>query len=409
MFKSIITGHSRTLFSRLVTILSWLTLTIVALFTLATLIITYSFEDVLFNERLQQAHTKLKNGEALPYNIQLIDGLNELEPDLMQRLRYFELGQSNEYGEFRFDKRHYHYLVTEEGTILYDTTDVFLVERALEDVFLILGVLFIPTVILTLWVAKISARYALKPFAQLSELFVTQQQDLSKQQNEIEKIQEQDVKHIALELQRALQQKAELLEQQVMFNQGMAHELRTPLQVMRNSVELLAGNQRDIVNIPAFVRLEKSMNRLSRLSNGLLWLTSEQEFVGSTNAADTINHVLTQLKALTKAHNIRINFQVHENVNVVMPSEVLELIVFNLFNNVIHHGYAGDLGIDWHIELCSKQLRFANLANKRARQEINELHFGIGLNLVSRLAERFHLSASYKTVEGSFITTLTLL
>lgn len=406
MFKSVKAGRRRTLFSRLVTILAWLTLTIVALFTAATLIITYSFEDVLFHERLQQAHTKVKNGDVLPYNIRLIGALNELEPDLMQQLRFLEFGNNNEYGEFRFDKRHYHYLVTEEGTILYDTTDVSIVDRALEDVFLILGILLIPTIILTLWVAKLSARYALKPFTQLTQLFVGQH-DVALQNSEIDTIKEQDVKHIALELQRALQQKADLLEQQMIFNQGMAHELRTPLQVMRNSVELLAEKQQGLATTPAFLRLEKSMNRMARLSNGLLWLTSEQEFSDRINVAETVNKVLLQLDDLSKAHSVTVYFEVIGSTNAAVPTEVLELIVFNLFNNVVHHGQVTQDGIDWNIELCDHELRFSNLVAAQSVLEINEQHFGIGLNLVTRLAERFDLTVSYTKNKGHFLTTLT--
>ncbi|REL29986.1 sensor histidine kinase [Thalassotalea euphylliae] len=399
---------TRTLFSRLVTIISGLTFSIVVLFTAATLLITYSFEDALFNDRLALAHAKVKEGEALPYNIQLIDSLGELAPNLVQQLRYFEFDQSSEFGEFSVEQRHYHYLTTAQGTLLYDTTDVSVVDKALNDVLLILLVLLIPTVLLTFWVANVSARYALKPFSQLSHIF-THVEYSSQQGNElIEELKEQDVKHIALELQQALQQKAELLSQQELFNQGMAHELRTPLQVMRNSVELLTASNPDLAGTGAIQRLEKSMSRMNRLSSGLLWLTSEQSFSGATNVTKTIKQALMQLDDACKVHGISVELVLDNNYDVAMPEEVLELIIFNLFNNVVHHGKAEGTNVIWHIEAKNKRLVFSNLAAEQPEYQLQERHFGIGLALVSRLTKRFSLVAFYQTNQDKFSAIISL-
>lgn len=398
----------QTLFSRLVKTLSWLTFSIVLLFTAATLLITYSFEDVLLNERLKQAHNKLKAGEALPYNIKLIDGSNELEADLFQKIQYFEYGQSKAYGEFDVGKRHFHYLLTEDGTILYDTTDVSIVNRALEDVFLVLAILLIPAILLTLWVAKLSARYALIPFNQLSQLFIDSKKTTNIDESLLEKIKEQDIKEIARELQNALSQKSTLLDQQVMFNQGMAHELKTPLQVMRHSIELLNETHQELSLSPAFIRLENAMDRMQRLSNGLLWLTSEQRFEGCINVKQTIESAIASLQDLAKAHQVTIDFKVEQDFSLQMPKSVLELIVFNLFNNVVNHGKAIGGKIKWLIVVDNNEIRFANLIADNDVIEIQEQHFGIGLTLVSQLTKRFELSNAYVKQRDEFIVVLSI-
>lgn len=400
--------HKRTLFSRLVTIISGLTLSIVLLFTAATLLITYSFEDVLFNERMKQAHAKFKNGESLPYDIQVIEALDDLEPDILQKLRYFEVGQGDEYGEFRLDQRHYHYLVTEDGTILYDTTDVSLVDRALEDVFLILAVLLVPAVFLTLWVAKLSARYALRPFTQLGETFANEQHFTGAETKRLEAIKEHDVRLIALQLQNALKQKSEVLEQQVIFNQGLAHELRTPLQVMRNSVELLSSSHQEMSGSAAFQRLEKSMNRMRRLSSGLLWLTSNQAFSSTTDVKATVTKTLLQLEEQCKAHGVLVELDLTTNYTIAMPEEVLELIIVNLFNNVVHHGKMVDAQIVWTIATNDAQLHFSNLATQQTFHDLQEQHFGIGLSLVSRLTERFGQVITYHINQQRFCVAMSL-
>ena len=268
--------------------------------------------------------------------------------------------------------------------------------------------LAIPTVLLTLWVAKLSARYALLPFTQLSSVFASGKKQTLVESIQLEAIKEQDVKQIAMKLQQALKQKADVLEQQVMFNQGMAHELRTPLQVMQNSVELLSTGQAEMASLPAFKRLEKAMIRMGRLSDGLLWLTSNQVFDGQTQVAETIVKTLDQLEEQCAAHGVIVQLNINTYRKVAIPEAVLALIITNLFNNVIQHGQPENEKLVWHIVANDEQLKFSNLANQASSPNLQAQHFGIGLTLVSHLAKRFNLVFGHQTVHEEFVVTLSL-
>jgi len=408
MNNSLSNVSSPTLFSRLVKIISWLTFSIVLLFTGATLLITYSFEDVLFNERLKQAHIKIKNGESLPYDISVLDHQNvsDNQSAIYKELSRETTKSDNLYGEFTVKQRTYHYLITENGTILYDTTDVAIIDRALEDVFIILIIILIPSIFITYIVAKHAARYALKPFTVLTEIFSNSGDESSIKERVLANIKEQDVKQLASTLQDTLVQKAQLLEQQVMFNQGMAHELRTPLQVMQHSVELISSTHENLKASAAFERLQSSISRMNRLSDGMLWLTTDQEFSEMTNTEETINKCITALSELGDAHQTRIELNKIEDLELQIPNTVLELIVFNLFNNVVHHGEQSKNNTTWLVTINKDEVSFSNPVTKDANRALEVEHFGIGLTLILQLTSRFNLKTTIDDRNNYFTVTI---
>lgn len=393
------------LFSRLVKVLLLLSLTIVTLFTLATLFITYSFEDVLFNERLKQAHLKLTAGEELPYDLKLVDRTVDMEPDILQRIRYLEIAGAKNEGEFSYEGRHYHYLLTEYGTILYDTTDVTIVGRALEDIFLILAVLLIPVLFLTYGVARYCAKYALKPFSQLCEVFTESEKNAVVNKQYVERIHEVDVKALASKLHDALNKKATILERQLLLNQGIAHELRTPLQVMEHSIELLSYSHEALCDSAPYVRLKRSTHRMTRLCNGLLWLTSDRVCNTQLSVGLCIRGFLEDVADLTSTHHVKVDLVITDELNILIPKEVLELIIFNLLNNVIQHGLMIESEKVWRISVDKGQIIFSNHVAPFASEKVDESNFGIGLILVTRLAERFSLLVNYDVDDSIFVVT----
>lgn len=394
------------LFSRLVKVMLLLTLTTVTLFTFATLFIAYSFEDVLFDERLKQAHLKLAAGESLPYDLKLIDTTVDIDQGLLERIRFFEMPGTKNLGELRLNGRHYHFLKTNFGTILYDTTDVTIVNRALEDIFIILGVLLIPVLFLTYWVARYSARYALKPFSQLCEVFTQSEQQTMINTDHLEDVREVDVKTLAYKLHDALDKKAETLERQTLLNQGIAHELRTPLQVMEHSIELLSYSHQAVCETASYVRLKKSARRMTRLCNGLLWLTSDRAYYTKLRTGACIQGLLEELNDVSKAHHVKIELEIIEELTFTMPKEVFELILFNLLNNVVLHGVKDGKFIVFRIQVNEKQVTFSNDANPDNKESADESNFGVGLMLVTKLAERFFVRTEYKNDCAQFSVAL---
>ena len=379
-----------TLTSRLTKTITLLTFGITLLFTLVTVFIGYSLEDAMFQQQLRQGQTFLKKGYQLPHNITLKANLEEFDLSSAQKRMFVEFDNTDELGEFRSKGRHYHYKTVPQGVLLIDTTDIAVVSRSLSDILLIIFFVMLPAFGVSVWVAKKASSHALKPFNQLKALFLTEQQGVDKLRKVPNDIQEQDVKLIAEELVQALEEKSELLEQQITFNQGMSHELRTPLQVMTHSLELLSNKFEGINEAASYKRVHKSIGRMQRISNGLLWLTSDENPHLNTNINDTLDQVLADSDDLTKAHNINVEVDSKASLNLPLPSIVFELIVMNLLNNVILHSREIDGKRHWQITISDKSVNFANQANETGYKSIDR--FGLGLMLVTKLSNKFGLT-----------------
>ena len=72
--------------------------------------------------------------------------------------------------------------------------------------------------------------------------------------------------------------------------------------------------------------------------------------------------------------------------------EVLELIVVNLLNNVIHHGKANNRQLRWDIEIDGNAVVFSNAIEHHMPANQKEQRFGVGLGLVEKLVGRFELT-----------------
>lgn len=397
---SLLSRVSKTIFS--------LALTLFFVFSSLTLFITYSLEDAVFNERLKQAHQLLLANKPLPETIKLVQNLSAFGLTSSDQLKYFEFDSDGGSSEFSFDGRHYHFMATEQGVLLLDTSELALVSRAIDDILLILLFALVPMLFITGWIARRISKYALKPFNQLSDAFLSQSDSLSEIKVALHQVEEKDIKAIAKQLVEALEQKANLLENQITFNQGMAHELRTPLQVMTHSLELLTQIDQKASERPSFKRLKKSVRRMQRISNGLLWLTSQKLSNHQTSVLSTVQDVVNEMDDLLTAHNIEVNIEEKAILEIPLPVDVFELMVFNLLTNVIHHSEETTELKYWNIRIESSAIYFSNPVASNASEMADNERFGLGLILIEKLADKFSLKFSTTQQQQEFVASLSL-
>lgn len=404
-------NNQSTLLSRVRLHILVLTTVLFLIFSLMTIFIIYSLEDAVFKDQLQQGYTALKTGEHLTPQIKLTKESSTLDIGFGEQLKYLEF--EDNFGEFEKDTKHFHFMKTEFGILIIDTTDLSIMSRAIDDILLIMLIISIPSLILTYWIStKISAQ-ALKPFTQLHQAVLTDVSQLTTISAVLSKIEEQDVKFVAEQLVNALEQKVNLLEEQIVFNQGMAHEIRTPLQVMSHSVELIAEANQQVEKQPAFARLTKGIARMNRISTALLWLTSTDQKSHSTEVKAVIDNILSESSSLLAKHNVEICIEdstsdkalkrTPDNVTLLlpMPEEVVELIVLNLLTNVIHHCHTGDEHKQWLIQINSHSVSFTNplIATDSS---IKQKGFGLGLNLVTKISEKFSVNCQVEQQDDCF-------
>lgn len=359
----------------------------------------------MFNQQLQQANIQLQQHQSLPLNVKKIPDLAEFGLTLSPNKQFIEFDADDLFGEFSHQGQHYHYMKLSDELLLMDVTEQVVVKRGAKDIFFILLLVFVFCILVSVFIARAISAHALKPFHHLSQHF----QQKNKPQSEsftnatdIDKdIEEADVKIIAEQLEQALEKQALLIEEQATFNQGMSHEIRTPLQVMSHSMELIEANYPEVYQQPSMQRFVKSLARIKRISNALLWLTSSEEHQGESCVSTVLNQVLVDSKNLTTAHHLDITL---ENINhyqpmIAMPEEVLELIFFNLINNAIHHGLQKHGSILLKITINKNEVIFSN---EKANISSEQQHFSLGLTLIKKLTERFTIDFKTHITDNNF-------
>ncbi len=155
--------------------------------------------------------------------------------------------------------------------------------------------------------------------------------------------------------QMATRLKAAQKERDV-FLASVAHELKTPLSVLRGNLEGLT--QGDLTPTPErWAALTREINRLTRLVNDLLFIETLRHSPGVWNPSyyepcEQLSRLVLRFEPLTEMKHVhmKIECQVHE---VFLDPDRMEQILVNLVDNALRHSpEGGDISI--HLQQIEK-------------------------------------------------------
>ena len=297
-------------------------------------------------------------------------------------------------------------MVLQDKVLLMNSTQFIISNDRLKDILVLQLKAFLPFLVIAFFISKLIAKRALRPFLLLKDQFLIADRQAENIREFNQHIRETDIKQIANGLATALEQKEQVLEQQISFNKGISHELRTPLQVMTHAAELIALKNPHITQQAVYQRLTNSITRMHRMSEALLWLTTAVQSHHQTQ----VNHSLLKLKKdmlhSYSEHALTIEIIDNSTLNLPLPEAVFEFIVFSLTNNTVHHGNKQNGEITLHIEISETTLIFKNRVEQN--QPLSQRgHFGIGLSLIDKLCNRFGIKNQVRTDHNQFIVMLT--
>jgi signal transduction histidine kinase len=198
----------------------------------------------------------------------------------------------------------------------------------------------------------------------------------------------------AMALQHAdiWQQKLDLIENEKNALAYLSHEMRTPLQVIQSSTELIGIDQN---NHGALERLARAVTRLSRLSTSILWL------MGKTDSCEPmccqVNVIcaplLEEFTLLATAKQQSVELQQSADFVLAAPDEVVETLLSSVILNAIQHGCACTI----KVQITEQNLVVENQLTNSSQTP----GFGIGMALALKLAEKFKLSITHQIIAES--------
>jgi signal transduction histidine kinase len=210
-----------------------------------------------------------------------------------------------------------------------------------------------------------------------------------------------ELNEMARLIKNSLSSAQKSLEREEQFLSFASHELRTPISVIRNNIELLDKIRTaspEVCN-PKFNTITDRIGRASLtmkyLSETLLWLSRENNDDLSTESL-AIDLLIEQLaeesRYLLKDKQISLAILTEKGTIINQPEHPVRIVIGNLIRNAFQHTQQGEITIN-------QQGNVITIINESIHsdeyKETSSLGFGLGLELTSQLAEK--LNWKYET------------
>lgn len=151
------------------------------------------------------------------------------------------------------------------------------------------------------------------------------------------------MKH-ALDMEELRQNKAQILQQDRLASLGLlasslAHEIGTPLSIIRSRAELVQKRTAEIDSTKSDMStIIGQIDRITKLVNSLLHLArgTKSDTMTSVNLNAVIEDVLNLMQHEFERKNIRLKLHVTDGLHVKAESGPLAQVLLNLFVNAVH-------------------------------------------------------------------------
>ncbi|MEX1011695.1 MAG: HAMP domain-containing sensor histidine kinase [Balneolaceae bacterium] len=192
------------------------------------------------------------------------------------------------------------------------------------------------------------------------------------------------------------------------FAENASHELRTPLAIAKGKLELLTETDLDTEQYRYVESLQRTVKKLSRLSEslGLLTKIENHEFSNGecVNLTRLIREGIEVFQEFIHMNHLEVQSDLQEDVIVNMHPALAEILWTNLFQNSIQHNLPNG---KIHIDLTSLTLRISNtgkpfygdpevLFERFKKSDQSDDSIGLGLSIVQRIVKESGFCLTYK-------------
>lgn len=197
------------------------------------------------------------------------------------------------------------------------------------------------------------------------------------------------------------------------FSENASHELQTPLAIAKGKLELLTESNLTEEQYQYVESLERSVKKLSRLSESLSLLTKIENHEFSTDQTVDLSRLITQsideFREFIIFNKLTIETDIKPNVIVRMHPALAEIMWTNLFQNAIKHNIENG---SIRVSLNDTRLNISNTGKKLSvnpeklferfrKDDQNSSSIGLGLSIIERIADQNQLVIEYKN-ENSY-------
>jgi signal transduction histidine kinase len=319
--------------------------------------------------------------------------------DQLQQLRIEDGAQSEGEGEAESERRMYFYLMTEQAGERYyvsyqvspDKVSQLVFENVTGSLKLLaaigLGsVLLISLLVWWLW------RRMTQPVTELGA-WARSLNETSLQQD-IPDFRYRDLNEFAAIVRNSLVSVRDALDREQTFLRHASHELRTPISVIRNNIQLIstlkqrsAETETNPKELAAIERIDRASLTMKHLTETLLWLGREDhEDLPQTDVQldQLLESLAGELKYLLQGKDVELEVTTKAHTST-LPEAAARIVFGNLIRNAFQHTWAGKVEIRQTGDLVTV---VNTLESPDGDESVADLGFGLGLALTEKLCEQ---------------------
>ncbi len=200
-----------------------------------------------------------------------------------------------------------------------------------------------------------------------------------------------ELNDLAQLIRTSLSSVQESLDREHSFLRHASHELRTPITIMRNNVELFNkikesnDPERSVQQERVMERIDRASLNMQYLTETLLWL-SRQEIqtlpCKQLELDSLLEELVDEMRYLLDRKKVELKVEINP-CSVVLPEFPVRIVLGNLIRNAFQHTWEGCITIHQQanqVVICNPQTPID--------QRQNELGFGLGLKLTTQLTQK---------------------
>ncbi|WP_445734357.1 sensor histidine kinase [Mariniflexile sp.] len=194
------------------------------------------------------------------------------------------------------------------------------------------------------------------------------------------------------------------------FTENAAHEIQTPLAIIRNKCEILLQSEKLSDNELKHTKsIYNSCLRLSKINHGLTLLAKiESGAYDNSNKINITNVLKNQVEHYIEAvelNQLSIKTELKQQIHFNINPDLIEILISNLIRNAIKHNISNG---SIQIITSKNSIRFSNSGNKsqidtnqfKRFNKSNKNSLGLGLSIISKICLLNNIQLKYTYENG---------
>jgi len=201
-----------------------------------------------------------------------------------------------------------------------------------------------------------------------------------------------ELNDMAVLIQRSLSSVQKGLQREHQFLRYTSHELRTPISVIRNNIELLhklqaqPNPQNSDMRQAIADRIDRASRTMQHLTETLLWLSRDtDEKLNETefDLQDVLHQLCDEMRYLLKDKQVVVELTT-EKFPCTAAEIVVRIVLGNLIRNAYQHTWEGRVTITQQ----ANRVQIINQQHTNEPATANDAGFGLGLQLTEQLCHK---------------------